>query len=128
MPPLFVLPFPAFDPVLISIGPISIRWYALAYIAGILLGWLYARALIRAERLERDGYEAACGLGVAVPESSCSTTRSSTGTANVASRSSNLPDVSLGPIGVPVPPTPTRVSTSRTGVVSIVRSSAPWGR
>jgi phosphatidylglycerol---prolipoprotein diacylglyceryl transferase len=51
MPPLFVLPFPAFDPVIVSIGPFAIRWYALAYIGGILLGWLYARALIRAEEL-----------------------------------------------------------------------------
>ena len=49
--PLFVLPFPAIDPVLISIGPLALRWYALAYIVGILLGWLYARALIRAEPL-----------------------------------------------------------------------------
>jgi phosphatidylglycerol:prolipoprotein diacylglycerol transferase len=49
--PLLALPFPAFDPVLISIGPFAIRWYALAYIVGILLGWLYARAIIRAERL-----------------------------------------------------------------------------
>jgi phosphatidylglycerol:prolipoprotein diacylglycerol transferase len=51
MPPLFVLPFPAFDPVIVSIGPFAIRWYALAYIGGILLGWLYARALIRAGAL-----------------------------------------------------------------------------
>jgi phosphatidylglycerol---prolipoprotein diacylglyceryl transferase len=50
MPPL-VLPFPAIDPVLIQIGPFALRWYALAYIVGILLGWLYARAIIRAERL-----------------------------------------------------------------------------
>ena len=28
-----------------------IRWYALAYIVGILLGWVYARALIAHERL-----------------------------------------------------------------------------
>jgi phosphatidylglycerol:prolipoprotein diacylglycerol transferase len=49
--PLFALPFPAIDPVLISIGPFMIRWYALAYIFGILLGWLYARAIIRNERL-----------------------------------------------------------------------------
>jgi phosphatidylglycerol---prolipoprotein diacylglyceryl transferase len=49
--PLFVLPFPAIDPVLIQIGPLAIRWYALAYIVGILLGWLYARALIRSESL-----------------------------------------------------------------------------
>src|ERR1700747_386643 len=48
---LYALPFPAFDPVLISFGPIAIRWYALAYIVGILLGWLYARAIIRRERL-----------------------------------------------------------------------------
>jgi phosphatidylglycerol:prolipoprotein diacylglycerol transferase len=49
--PLFALPFPAIDPVLIQVGPFAIRWYALAYIVGILLGWLYARALIRNERL-----------------------------------------------------------------------------
>jgi phosphatidylglycerol:prolipoprotein diacylglycerol transferase len=49
--PVFVLPFPAFDPVLVTIGPFAIRWYALAYICGILLGWLYARALIRNENL-----------------------------------------------------------------------------
>jgi phosphatidylglycerol:prolipoprotein diacylglycerol transferase len=48
---LSVLPFPDIDPVLITIGPFAIRWYALAYIAGILLGWLYARALIRSENL-----------------------------------------------------------------------------
>ena len=49
--PILAIPFPAFDPVLVSIGPIAIRWYALAYIFGILLGWLYARALIKADRL-----------------------------------------------------------------------------
>jgi phosphatidylglycerol:prolipoprotein diacylglycerol transferase len=41
------VPFPDFDPVLIQIGPFAIRWYALAYIAGILLGWRYAAALVR---------------------------------------------------------------------------------
>ena len=49
--PWLVIPYPDFDPVLVQIGPFAIRWYALAYIAGILLGWLYARALIRADRL-----------------------------------------------------------------------------
>ncbi len=33
--------FPEFDPVAFSLGPIDIRWYALAYIFGILLGWRY---------------------------------------------------------------------------------------
>src|SRR5262245_25262339 len=48
--PILTLPFPAFDPVLVSIGPFAIRWYALAYIVGILLAWLYARILVRNER------------------------------------------------------------------------------
>lgn len=43
--------FPIFDPIAIAIGPIAIRWYALAYIGGIVLGWLYARKIIRSERL-----------------------------------------------------------------------------
>src|ERR1044071_6324290 len=47
---LLALPFPNFDPVLLQVGPFGIRWYALAYIAGILLGWLSARAIIRTER------------------------------------------------------------------------------
>jgi phosphatidylglycerol---prolipoprotein diacylglyceryl transferase len=37
--------------VLVHLCPFAIRWYALAYIAGILLGWVYARALIRNEKL-----------------------------------------------------------------------------
>jgi phosphatidylglycerol:prolipoprotein diacylglycerol transferase len=45
------VPFPKFDPVLIHIGPLAIRWYALAYIAGILLGWRYCTGLIRNARL-----------------------------------------------------------------------------
>ena len=47
--------FPDFDPVLIQLGPFAIRWYALAYIAGLLVGWLYARAIIRAQALGRAG-------------------------------------------------------------------------
>jgi phosphatidylglycerol:prolipoprotein diacylglycerol transferase len=45
------MPFPHFDPVLIHLGPLAIRWYALAYITGILLGWRYAVLLIRNARL-----------------------------------------------------------------------------
>jgi phosphatidylglycerol---prolipoprotein diacylglyceryl transferase len=43
----FAIAYPAIDPVLVQIGPIAIRWYALAYLAGLLLGWLYARWLAR---------------------------------------------------------------------------------
>jgi phosphatidylglycerol:prolipoprotein diacylglycerol transferase len=46
-----VIPFPAINPILISIGPFSVRWYALAYIVGIIAGWFYARAIISSERL-----------------------------------------------------------------------------
>jgi len=42
---LFALPFPAIDPVLIAFGPVAIRWYALAYVGGLLLGWRYMRHL-----------------------------------------------------------------------------------
>ncbi len=43
--------FPVFDPIAIAIGPIAIRWYALAYIGGIVLGWIYARKIIRSDSL-----------------------------------------------------------------------------
>ena len=43
--------FPDFDPVLIHLGPFAIRWYALAYVAGILIGWRYAAGLATNARL-----------------------------------------------------------------------------
>ncbi len=46
-----VIPYPAINPILISIGPFAVRWYALAYIVGIIAGWFYARAIIASERL-----------------------------------------------------------------------------
>lgn len=33
--------FPDFDPVAFSLGPLVVRWYALAYIAGLMAGWRY---------------------------------------------------------------------------------------
>jgi phosphatidylglycerol:prolipoprotein diacylglycerol transferase len=45
-----VLPFPAINPVLIHLGPLAIRWYALAYIVGIIAGWFYARTIIVSEK------------------------------------------------------------------------------
>ncbi len=43
---LWAIPFPNLDPVALQIGPIAIKWYGLAYLAGLLLGWLYIRRLL----------------------------------------------------------------------------------
>jgi phosphatidylglycerol---prolipoprotein diacylglyceryl transferase len=43
--PLLAIPFPAIDPVLVHVGPFAVRWYALAYVVGIFLGWWYAKRL-----------------------------------------------------------------------------------
>jgi phosphatidylglycerol:prolipoprotein diacylglycerol transferase len=45
------LPYPEIDPVAVQIGPLAVRWYGLAYFAGILLGWWYGRRLVQNERL-----------------------------------------------------------------------------
>jgi phosphatidylglycerol---prolipoprotein diacylglyceryl transferase len=44
---LAALGFPDIDPVAVRIGPLAIRWYALAYITGLLLGWAYILRLLR---------------------------------------------------------------------------------
>jgi phosphatidylglycerol:prolipoprotein diacylglycerol transferase len=47
-----VLPFPNFNPVLIHLwGPIGIRWYALAYITGLLIGWWVVVRMLREKPL-----------------------------------------------------------------------------
>lgn len=45
------MPFPDIDPVLIHIGPFAIRWYALGYVAGILIGWRYITSMARNQAL-----------------------------------------------------------------------------
>ena len=37
----YALPFPAIDPVALDLGFFQVRWYALAYIVGLLLAWRY---------------------------------------------------------------------------------------
>jgi phosphatidylglycerol:prolipoprotein diacylglycerol transferase len=75
--PLLALPFPAIDPVLIEIGPFAIRWYALAYIVGIFLGWWYAKRVVANPRLwgpvgapmkpsDIDDFVVWCALGIIV--------------------------------------------------------------
>ncbi|MEO1038711.1 MAG: prolipoprotein diacylglyceryl transferase [Pseudomonadota bacterium] len=39
--------FDLIDPVLIQLGPIPIRWYAIAYIAGLFLGLYYVTRLVK---------------------------------------------------------------------------------
>lgn len=56
---LAIMPFPDIDPVLVTIGPLSVHWYGLAYVTGIMLGWLYARSLVRDKRLWTGGQPAA---------------------------------------------------------------------
>jgi phosphatidylglycerol:prolipoprotein diacylglycerol transferase len=48
---LLAIPFPEIDPVALRLGPIAVKWYGLAYMAGLLLGWLYVKHLLRQTRL-----------------------------------------------------------------------------
>ena len=64
-----VLMFPGFDPVLVQVGPLAIRWYALAYIVSLVLGWRIMRRLVRlpppvATELHVDDYLTWATLGV----------------------------------------------------------------
>jgi len=64
-----VLLFPQFDPVIVQIGPFGIRWYALAYIVGLVLGWRLLRHLVRltpavATPLQADDFLTWATLGV----------------------------------------------------------------
>ena len=49
--PVFAIPFPMIDPVAVQLGPLSIKWYGLAYVVGLLGGWWYARKLVAADGL-----------------------------------------------------------------------------
>ncbi|MDD9993600.1 MAG: prolipoprotein diacylglyceryl transferase [Rhodospirillales bacterium] len=65
------LAFPAIDPVAFEIGPVAIRWYALAYMMGLVIGWQYVRYLAgkRIDGLSRrhaDNLVVWCTLGVVV--------------------------------------------------------------
>lgn len=64
-----VLLFPQFDPVLMQVGPFSIRWYALAYITSLVVGWRLVRRLAQlappvATPLQVDDFLSWATLGV----------------------------------------------------------------
>lgn len=56
---MLVLPFPAIDPALFTLEvgsfQFSLRWYALAYIAGLVLAWQIVAGLMRRPALWRPG-------------------------------------------------------------------------
>jgi len=49
--PFFLIGFPVIDPVLVNLGPLPIRWYALGYIVSLAGGWLLTRWLVRRDNL-----------------------------------------------------------------------------
>jgi phosphatidylglycerol:prolipoprotein diacylglycerol transferase len=51
---LLAIPFPDFDPVAFSLGPLTVKWYGLAYLLGLVLGWAYIRRLLSQPRLWAD--------------------------------------------------------------------------
>ncbi|ANK81870.1 MAG: prolipoprotein diacylglyceryl transferase [Rhizobiales bacterium NRL2] len=51
------IPFPNIDPVAFEVGPLAIRWYALAYIAGILFGWRYCLRLARRDTIRPNAHD-----------------------------------------------------------------------
>ncbi len=64
-----VLIFPGFDPVAVQFGPFAIRWYALAYIVSLLIGWRLARRLVQvapavASAVQTDDFLTCATLGV----------------------------------------------------------------
>lgn len=66
---MLAIAFPAIDPVAVEIGPVAIRWYALSYVVGILLGWAYMARVVRLPprvmtRAEVDDFVVWVTLGV----------------------------------------------------------------
>jgi phosphatidylglycerol:prolipoprotein diacylglycerol transferase len=49
------VPFPEIDPIAFQIGPFAVRWYALAYLFGVLLGGVYGYVLLKQKDLWKDG-------------------------------------------------------------------------
>jgi phosphatidylglycerol:prolipoprotein diacylglycerol transferase len=48
---LGAISYPPLNPVLFRVGPVAVRWYGLAYLAGFLVAYLMLRALVRSKTL-----------------------------------------------------------------------------
>jgi phosphatidylglycerol:prolipoprotein diacylglycerol transferase len=74
MTPAMALSFPNIRPDIftlpalhvggLTLGPFPLRWYAMAYIAGILVGWRYALSLVRDARVWRGRTPPASGAQI----------------------------------------------------------------
>ena len=51
---LLAIAFPGIDPVIVELGPLSLHWYGLGYVAGIMFAWWYGKRLVGNMRLWRD--------------------------------------------------------------------------
>lgn len=49
--PFAVIPFPGVDPVIVQFGPFAVRWYAVAYIVGLVFASWYMKRLVSTPRL-----------------------------------------------------------------------------
>jgi phosphatidylglycerol:prolipoprotein diacylglycerol transferase len=49
--PLFAIPYPMIPPVLVNIGPFALRWYALAYVVGLIAAWWLGKRIAADDRL-----------------------------------------------------------------------------
>lgn len=49
-----MLNFPDINPVIMSVGPLSVNWYSLSYVVGIILGWIYILRIIK--------FDSSCGV------------------------------------------------------------------
>jgi phosphatidylglycerol:prolipoprotein diacylglycerol transferase len=45
-----------FDPILIDLGLFQIRWYSVAYILGIVIGWVYANKIIKVTTINKYNF------------------------------------------------------------------------
>jgi phosphatidylglycerol:prolipoprotein diacylglycerol transferase len=54
-PERFAVPFPDISPIAFEIGPLAVRWYALGYLFGVLIGAAYAVSLLKRPSLWAEG-------------------------------------------------------------------------
>ena len=66
-----MLEFPNINPVALDLGVIKIRWYALSYIAGILLSWFLILKIIKIKKIDLNSKETSdlisnCMIGIII--------------------------------------------------------------